>query len=148
MPSFEPSFYQNQLNHFDEQRENVSYAKAHYVDHWSTLRLQWQDNASRNIALRIIEPLCDNYSELTQTCQQQTHIGQQTADKLSELSQLLLKAAGIEDEYEQAMRALEKQSQSRQTELQVSDERSEQLRQRNQEVEAQLERANSHIEPM
>lgn len=148
MPSFEPSYYKTTLSGLEEERENTSYAKSHFEEHWENLRVQWNDAAGRNVNNRNMTPFMDEYSQVLNHSQQHIDVKQHCCSLFESLQQLLIDAAHHHEQISQLMADLTVQGEERDRTLRSSETLSQQVEEQQEQVTEKKQAANSHVTPI
>lgn len=148
MPSFEPTYYKTVLSSLEEERENATYSKSHFEEHWESLRVQWNDAAGRNVDNRNMTPLIDVYAQLLTQSQQHLEVKKTCSNLFESLQQLLIDAAHHHESFTQLMGDLAIQSEERDRTLRSSETLSKQVEEQQEEIAVQKQSANSHVKPI
>ncbi|GMQ46921.1 hypothetical protein [Vibrio sp. 10N] len=145
MPSFEPGYYRNTLTHLEDERENTSYSKSNFEEHWETLRTQWNDAAGRTVDTRTMIPLVDAYSEKLIKSKKYNETIQQCAEQFDNLTRLLVDASHHHEQYNRLIAEVNSQSEERDRTLRGSENTVKQAEQQQVEVDEIKRSADSHV---
>lgn len=148
MPSFEPSYYRTSLINLEEERENNFYSKSNFEDHWENLRIQWNDNAGRNVDSRNMTPFIDVYAQFLAKSQLHIEVKKQCAGLFEALQKLLNDAAHHHEHFNRLMSELGEQSEQRDRALRTSETLTKQVEEQQKTIIEQKHQANSHVAPM